>query len=197
VTRTLVLVRHGATEWNSLGKLASRTDLPLTDEGKAEARTSGRLVESVLGGPPQEVWSSPAARAIESTELAFPTTRLEVNPDLLEADFGDYEGLTRQSIETVVPGWNFWRDGCPGGENLETFANRVRRVRQALLEASSPSVLFGHGVMLRTLMCLIVDLRLEDGEAFVLNTGAVVVLKKHHDGRARVHGVNVGLDQLR
>jgi probable phosphoglycerate mutase len=120
-----VLVRHAETEWSLSGQHTGRTDLPLTGHGRETA--------AALAGPLSS-WSfptvllSPSQRARETCELCGLAGDAEPCEDLLEWDYGDYEGLTSPQIEELRPGWNLWRDGCPGGESPSEVGARIDRV---------------------------------------------------------------------
>src|SRR5947209_16303455 len=110
----LYLVRHGATEWSKSGQHTSHTDLPLLPGGEDQAR---RVVEKLAGEQFALVLSSPLARARETCRLAGYGDAAEITDDLLEWDYGAYEGLTTPQIREERPDWNLWRDGCPDGES--------------------------------------------------------------------------------
>ncbi|MFJ4435844.1 histidine phosphatase family protein [Streptomyces sp. NPDC088923] len=152
----LIVVRHGQTEWSLSGRHAGRTDVPLTEAGEAAARALGaRLADRPR---PVAVFSSPLGRAMRTAELAG-LAEVRPDPDLLEWDYGGYEGLTAARIRAGRPGWELWRDGVvPGdaqhpGEGLEQVAARVdavlERVRP-LLEAGDVAVV-AHGHLTRVL----------------------------------------------
>src|SRR5690348_9037719 len=108
-----LLIRHGETEWSRSGKHTSRTDLPLLDEGRERAEAVGR---ELAGRSFALVLCSPLLRARQTCELAGFRDQAEIVEDLREWAYGEYEGLTTPEIREQVPGWNLWRDGCPGGE---------------------------------------------------------------------------------
>ena len=113
------LVRHGETEWSRARRHTGRTDLPLSPVGEAEAKALGRHLR---GLEVDRVLSSPLTRAVTTARLAGFGDRLETSDALLEFDYGDYEGLTTAQIRAARPGWDLFRDGCPGGETVEAAA---------------------------------------------------------------------------
>ncbi|MFD8480395.1 histidine phosphatase family protein [Kitasatospora sp. NPDC059673] len=147
----LTVIRHGQTEWSLSGRHAGRTDVPLTAVGEATARA---LAPRLAGRPrPVAVFSSPLSRALRTAELAG-LTGVEADPDLLEWDYGGYEGLTAEQIEQSRPGWDLWQDGIvPGeapfpGEQLHQVAARtdavLDRIRPLLTEGDVAVVAHGH-----------------------------------------------------
>jgi broad specificity phosphatase PhoE len=169
----VVLVRHGETEWSRGGRHTGRTDVPLTDAGRAQAeRLRPRLENRSLA----RVLTSPLRRAAETCRLAGLGDRAEPTDDLLEWDYGEYEGLTTPQIREVRPGWSLWRDGCPDGEVASEVGARVDRVIDALRELEGDAALFAHGHVLRVLAVRWVGLSPEDGARFALSTASLSVL---------------------
>src|SRR5262245_1435931 len=122
---SIYLVRHGETTWALTGQHTGRTDIPLTDRGEADGRRLGaRLSVHKFA----RVWSSPALRAWRTCELAGFGAGAERDPDLWEWDYGEYEGLRSEAILAKRPGWQLFRDGCPGGESPAQVAGRADRV---------------------------------------------------------------------
>ncbi|MFF3918359.1 histidine phosphatase family protein [Streptomyces sp. NPDC001852] len=159
----LIVIRHGQTEWSLSGRHAGRTDVPLTDAGEAAARAlAPRLACRRLVA----VFSSPLSRAIRTAELAG-LTGAEPDPDLLEWDYGGYEGLTAEQIRESRPGWNLWRDGViPGdadhpGEQLAQVAARtdavLDRIRPLLHDGDVAVVAHGHLARVLTVRWLGLD----------------------------------------
>jgi len=120
----IVLVRHGETEWSANGRHTSRTDLSLTEEGRLRAAELGPDLHEVAFSL---VLTSPLRRARETCELAGFGSVAEVDEDLREWDYGDYEGLTTPEIRAERPDWSLWRDGCPGGETPDQVGERADR----------------------------------------------------------------------
>lgn len=169
----IVLVRHGETEWSRTRRHTGRTDVPLTDAGRAEAR----LLASRLDGRAfSRVLSSPLSRALETCHLAGLGAGAEVRPELREWDYGDYEGRTTAEIRVERPGWTVWRDGCPGGEVAADVAARLDPLVGELRAASEDVAVFGHGHGLRVLAARWIELPAVAGERLALGTGALSVL---------------------
>lgn len=171
MTSELWVVRHGETAWSKAGKHTSTTDLPLTDEGEAVAKTlAGRL-----GGEEFDlVLTSPRLRARRTAELAgFPDA--EVTDDLVEWDYGAYEGVTTPEIRESVPGWTVWTHPSPGGETAEQVGERLDRV-VARARAGGRVLVFGHGHALRALTARWLGLPVAAGSHFRLDTSTVSVL---------------------
>jgi probable phosphoglycerate mutase len=166
------LVRHGETEWSRAGRHTSTTDLPLLPDGERVARGLAARLE----GPAFAlVLTSPRQRARRTAELAgFPEA--EVDGDLVEWGYGDYEGVTNAEIRRTRPGWTVWSQSCPGGESAEQVQARLDRVVARVREADGPALLFGHGHALRALTARWLGLPVTDGRLFRLDTATVSVL---------------------
>ena len=166
------LVRHGATEWSEAGRHTSTTDLPLLPRGRSRARS---LRPRLAGHDFALVLTSPRLRARRTAELAgFPEA--EVDDDLVEWDYGDYEGVTTDEIRESVPGWTVWTHPCPGGETAEEVSARLDRVVARCLAADGDALLFGHGHALRALAARWLRLPVSEGRLLRLDTGTVSVL---------------------
>jgi broad specificity phosphatase PhoE len=166
------LLRHAETEWSRDGKHTGRTDISLTDAGREVARALGARVE---GRTFAAVLCSPLSRATETAELArLPCSGLR--DDLLEWDYGDYEGLTTPEIRETRPGWYLWRDGCPGGETADDVGQRCDRVIAELLEVDGDVALIAHGHLLRSLAARWVEEPAAFGGRLFLSTGSISVL---------------------
>lgn len=167
------LIRHAETGWSKARRHTGRTDVPLTDEGRDAARALGdRLGDRDWSA----VWTSPLSRARETCELAGLGSRAETRDDLLEWDYGDYEGITTTEIRETRPGWYLWRDGCPGGESADDVAARCDRVIGELLAADGDVAVFAHGHVLRMLAARWIELAADGGGRLALSTGAISVL---------------------
>jgi broad specificity phosphatase PhoE len=180
----LILIRHGETEWSRTGRHTGLTDVPLTDAGLAAARS---LEPAVAARPVVAALASPASRATVTARLAGLTA--ETDPDLLEWDYGGYEGLTTPQIQEQRPGWYLWRDGVipgsPGhpGETVEQVGERADRVlrRVGPLLAQGDVVLVAHGHFLRVLTARYLGVPAANGRHFRLDTGTVSTLSREHD----------------
>jgi probable phosphoglycerate mutase len=169
----VVPVRHAETEWSVSGRHTGLTDIPLTDAGRATARSlADRLSEWRF----ERVLVSPLRRARETCELCGLGDRAEVCDDLHEWDYGDYEGLTTAEIHARRPDWDLWRDGCPGGENAEQVGERADRVLAAVSAVHGAVAAFSHGHMLRVLGARWIDLAPAGGARLGLSAGAVSAL---------------------
>jgi broad specificity phosphatase PhoE len=184
MTMEIVLVRHGETEWSASGRHTSRTDLPLTERGRARA---GELAGALAGHVFSLVLCSPLLRARETCELAGFGDRAELSDDLREWDYGDYEGLTTVEIRERDPGWVLWRDGCPGGEKPAEVGARADRALERLRGRGGPggagggadggdAIAFAHGHILRVLAARWVDMDPAAGARFALGAGSISVL---------------------
>jgi probable phosphoglycerate mutase len=176
----IVLVRHGETEWSRDGRHTGRTDIPLTDEGRRQARRLGDALGEWSFG---RVLSSPLGRAVETCRLAGLGDRVETTDDLLEWDYGEYEGITTPQIRERRPDWNLWRDGCPGGEQPGDVAERVDRVLAAVADEQQDVALFAHGHVLRVLAARWLGLGPEAGALLALSTGTLSVLGYERETR--------------
>jgi probable phosphoglycerate mutase len=144
----IVLARHGETEWSAAGRHTGRTDIPLTDAGRAEARRLGRVL---AGRTFSRVLASPLSRAAETARLAGFGDRVTFDDDLQEWDYGIYEGRTRVEIAADEPGWTVWTRPIRGGETLEDLGRRADRVIGRLLPLEGDVLVFSHGHFLRVL----------------------------------------------
>lgn len=177
----LVLVRHGETEWSRDMRHTGLTDLPLTAKGRDEALRAGRRVAEL---DLAAVFVSPLARARETCELASLRDRAEVLDDLVERDYGDYEGRTTAEIREERPGWEVWHDDVPGGEPLADAGARADRVIARVLEAEGVVAVFAHAHILRILAARWLGLGPEWGGAFPLETAALCRLGFEREKRA-------------
>jgi broad specificity phosphatase PhoE len=181
VEATLVLIRHGATEWSVSGLHTSVTDVPLTAAGRAGAervavRLGGRRFALVL--------TSPRARARDTAALAGLGEGAQVEDDLAEIAYGDYEGRTTPDIRRERPGWSVWEHGSPGGETPAAAGVRADRVIERALAAGGDVALFAHGHILRVLGARWIGLPATAGGHLILDTGAVCELGFERERRA-------------
>ena len=177
----LVCVRHGETVWSRDGRHTGRTDIPLTDRGRDDAR---HLAAPLAAWRFAQVLVSPLQRARETCALAGLAAQEELCPALMEWDYGDDEGLTSAQIEERQPGWWLWRDGCPGGETPGDIAARADSVIAAVLGVEGDVVLFSHGHMLRVLAARWAEQPPAFGARLMLDTAAICVLDSEHGARA-------------
>lgn len=172
----LYLVRHGETEWSKSGKHTSVTDLDLTEHGVEQAQAlRGHLDPADFG----LVLASPRARARTTAEIAGFTGAYapQIDPDLAEWAYGDYEGLTSDEIHETVPGWTIWSGEVPGGETADAVAERLDRVVRLVRSSGvDQAICFGHGHALRALTMCWLGLDLSLGAHFPLDTSTVSIL---------------------
>ena len=168
-----MLVRHGETEWSRSGRHTGRTDVPLTEAG---ARNAALLAPRLEKRRFEAILTSPLSRATETCRLAGLGEGAEVREELVEWDYGEYEGITTQEIRARRPGWLLWRDGCPGGENALQVGGRADRLIDELRGLNGDAALFAHGHVLRVIAARWVGLPPEAGAQLALSTGTVSVL---------------------
>jgi probable phosphoglycerate mutase len=172
-THEVWLVRHAETEWSKSGRHTGRTDVPLTDSGRERARELGAR----LGGLEFAlVLVSPLERARETARLAGFGDACQVREDLLEWDYGDYEGITTAEIREERPDWYLWSDGVPNGETADEVAARCDRVIEEILGADGDVAVFAHGHVLRALAARWVEEPVSFGGRLFLSTGSLSLL---------------------
>lgn len=194
MTGRVFLLRHGETEWSLSGQHTGRTDIPLTPRGRDRAVTIGKMGEKLLGeADPTLVLSSPRRRARDTLELAG--LRLDrVDERLTEWDYGEYEGLTTETIRETVPGWTVWSHPCPGGETPAQVAERADAVLAEARESldAGDVVLAGHGHFSRVLLARWVGLPATEGVRFRMDAPAWAVLGDER-GVPRIDHANLGV----
>lgn len=168
--KSLWLVRHGETEWTKSGAHTGRTDIPLTGNGRCEASALARLV---AGQAFSLVLTSPLQRAIETCRLSGCGQAAQVEPNLREWDYGDYEGLSTEEIHKTRPGWCLWREGVPNGETVDHVGARADAVLNRAGAADGDVALFAHGHLLRILTARWLGLNADCGRLFALSTATV------------------------
>jgi probable phosphoglycerate mutase len=183
----LWIVRHGETEWSASGKHTSRTDIPLTDKGRARAE---KLREYLKTTKFDAVFVSPMRRARETCDIAGFGKQAIVEDQLKEWDYGIYEGKTTSEIRKEVPNWSVWKDPIIGGETAEHVGERADAAIQRAL-ASAPDegkvALFAHAHILRILAARWIGLEARGGSLFALGTGSVSVLGWERETRVVEH----------
>ncbi len=178
------LVRHAQTEWSKAGKHTGASDIPLTAAGEAAARA---LATTLAAQSFQLVLSSPRQRAIHTCILSGVSTHPEIDPDLAEWDYGEYEGVTSRDIVSRRPGWDLWRDGCPQGETLAQVAERCQHVVDRCLAVPGHCVLFAHGHVSRVLAAVFLQHGAALGANLALRAGSISVLGFEHSNRVLWH----------
>jgi broad specificity phosphatase PhoE len=172
------LARHGETAWSLSGQHTGRTDLPLTERGERAARALG---ERLRGRKFTRIFTSPLQRAVRTCELAGFGSASEIDPDLAEWDYGEYEGRRTAEIHAERPGWLLFRDGCPGGEAPEQVGARADRVIARLRAVSGDVLVFSSGHFLRVLTARWLGLDVAAGRYFLLGTASLSALGHEHD----------------
>ncbi|MCX6929545.1 MAG: histidine phosphatase family protein [Verrucomicrobia bacterium] len=169
----IYLARHGETAWSVTGQHTGRTDLPLTERGE---RNAGRLGQRLSGLVFAKVFTSPLQRAFRTCELAGFGAIAKVDPDLVEWNYGDYEGLRTVQIRSKHPNWQLFRDGCPSGESPEQVGSRADRTVSRLREIEGDVLIFSSGHFLRVLASRWLGLEPAAGRFFMLKTASLSAL---------------------
>ncbi|HEY6099875.1 MAG TPA: histidine phosphatase family protein [Anaeromyxobacter sp.] len=176
----LWLIRHGETAWSRTGQHTGRTDVPLTPEGERQA---ARLARRLGGRAFALVLTSPLVRARATCRLAGYGAVAEVEPDLVEWDYGAYEGRTTAEIRAGAPGWTIWTGGVRAGETADEVGARADRVIARCAGAGGDVALFAHGHVLRILASRWLGLAADGGRHFALDTASLSVLGHEHERR--------------
>ncbi len=172
------LVRHGETEWSRLGRHTGRTDVPLTETGRDQARALGRRL---AGHAFDLVLTSPLSRTSETAALAGFAEVARPDPDLREWDYGALEGRVTADIRAEYAGWTIWRGPWPGGETIDEVGTRADRVVARARATDGDVLVFGHGHLLRVVAARWLDLAPAAGGLFALGTATVSVLGWEHE----------------
>ena len=174
----IYLIRHGETEWSRDGKHTGVTDVVLTERG----RQTAQLLRPVLARETFVlVLTSPLQRARETCELAGLGKVAVIEPDLVEWNYGEYEGLTTKQIQSARPGWSVFHHGCPGGETPEQVASRADRVLAKVRATDGNVALFAHGHILRVIAARWIHQPPSFGEHLLLDTATLSVLGYYYD----------------
>ena len=174
----VALIRHGETEWSLTGQHTGISDVPLTQHGREVATL---LAPVLVKKKFNLVLTSPLGRARETCELAGLLKSAQVEPDLTEWNYGQYEGLTPRQIHEMAPGWVIFDDGCPGGESPSQIGARVDRVIAKVRAVSGDVALFAHGHVFRVFAARWIGLPAQAGRHFLLDTATVSVLGYYRD----------------
>jgi broad specificity phosphatase PhoE len=172
------LARHGETEWSLSGQHTGLTDLPLTERGERNAR---RLGERLKGLSFAKVFTSPLQRARRTCELAGFGDRAEIDPDLVEWNYGEYEGKRTEEIHARRPDWQLFRDGCPGGESPQQIGARADRVIKRIRTIRGNVLIFSSGHILRVLTARWLGLEPVGAQYFLLSTASLSELGYEHN----------------
>jgi len=188
----IYLARHGETEWSRDHRHTGRTDIPLTVVGEEQARRLGARLRTF---PFAHVLVSPLRRALATCELAGFGGDARVDDDLREWDCGDYEGLTLEEIHASRPGWQLFRDGCPGGESPEQMTARAAAIISRLRTLDGAVLLFSHAHFLCALASCWIGLNAREGARLRPDTGAYGILDVEHEnpGEPSLAGWNISV----
>src|SRR5579871_1631297 len=169
----IYLARHGETAWTLTGQHTGVTDLPLTSRGERNARALGERLKSNRFA---RVFTSPLQRAARTCELAGLRGQAEIDHDLVEWNYGDYEGLRSADIHAIHPNWDPFRDGFPGGESFDEIGARADRVINRVRSVRGPTILFSSGHFLRFLAARWLSLNPQSARYFLLSTSSLSTL---------------------
>ena len=172
------VIRHGETAWTESRRHTGLTDIPLTQRGEKQARRFG---EHLLGRTFAHVFTSPLQRARRTCALAGFEGVAKIDPDLVEWNYGDYDGLTTAEILKQRPGWQLFRDGCPRGESVAEVSARADRVIARLRGLEGDALLFSSGHFLRAFTARWLGLNASSGRLFLLSTTTLSILGYEHD----------------
>lgn len=171
--KKVYLIRHGETEWSLSDQHTGLTDIPLTERGKTQAEG---LKERLKNHPFQLILVSPLQRAYKTCELAGFAKEAKIDPDLVEWDYGDYEGKKTADILKENPSWDIFAEGVPGGETVAEIEKRAKRVLKKIKETKGDVALFSSGHFLRVLTACWLGLSGAEGRLFLLSTASISIL---------------------
>jgi probable phosphoglycerate mutase len=173
----IYLARHGETAWSLSGQHTGLTDIPLTERGERNARRLGERLQGLVFA---RVFTSPLVRAHRTCELAGFAAAARVDPDLVEWNYGDYEGKTTDEVHRTRPDWELFRDGCPGGESVADVSDRADRVVARVRAVGADVLLFSSGHFLRVLAARWLGLSASGGRYLALSTATLSMLGYEH-----------------
>lgn len=171
--KKIYLIRHGETEWTLNGRHTGSTDIPLTENGKIQAEKIGKRIR---GHSFDLILCSPLKRAVATCEATGMFRNAKLTPDLMEWNYGEYEGLTTPEIWKKSPHWNIFSNGAPQGESVADVGARATRLLAHIASIHGDVALFSHGHFLRVLAAKWLRLNAEDGRLFLLSPGTVSIL---------------------
>jgi broad specificity phosphatase PhoE len=174
----IYLARHGETAWSLSGQHTGRTDLPLTERGERNARALGQRLRRLAF---VKVFTSPLQRAVRTCELAGFGAVAEIDPDLVEWDYGQYEGRRTAEIHAERPDWQLFRDGCPGGESPDQIGARADRVVGRLRAIKGEVLVFSSGHFLRVFAARWLGLDASAGRYLLLSTASLSAVGYEHN----------------
>lgn len=169
----IILVRHGETEWALNGRHTGHTDITLTDQGERQAKALTPLLKTFSF---QQAFVSPLQRAKNTFHLSGLQTEFQLDNDLYEWDYGNYEGLTSPQILEKNPNWSIFTDGAPGGESTKDIELRADRILKKARQYSGDVAFFSSGHILRSIACRFLNLPIELGKHLVLSTASLSIL---------------------
>jgi broad specificity phosphatase PhoE len=178
MSNSIWLMRHGDTSWTRAQRHTGRQDLPLSRTGRTQVRRAGL---TLVGRRFAHVLVSPQLRAMETCRLVGHAAEAEVCAELMEWDYGDYEGLTDEETKQRAPGWSLFRDGCPGGETPAQVQARVDHVLDRVRPLEGPCLLVSHGKLLRALAARWLDSEITLGSVLPLDPAAISLLEREGD----------------
>jgi broad specificity phosphatase PhoE len=174
----IYLARHGETAWTVTGQHTGLTDLPLTERGERNALRLGKRLAGLVFA---KVLTSPLQRALRTCELAGFGATAEVDPDLVEWNYGDYEGVRTAEIHAIRPDWQLFRDGCPNGESPEQVGARADRVVSRVRAVKGNVLIFSSGHFLRVFAARWLGLEPAAGKFFMLDVASLSALSYEHN----------------
>ena len=174
----IYLARHGETAWSLSGQHTGRTDIPLTEQGKENARQLGKRLHGLTFS---NVFSSPLQRALTTCELAGFGKQVTPEPLLLEWNYGDYEGRKTSEIDAERPDWFIFKDGCPNGESPDQIAARCDEMIEKVKAINGNVLLFAHAHILRMFATRWLGLPPQEGRLYFLSTASLSILGYEHD----------------
>jgi len=174
----IYLARHGETAWTVTGQHTGLTDLPLTERGERNALRLGKRLAGLVFA---KVWTSPLQRAVRTCELAGFGAAAEVDSDLVEWNYGDYEGVRTAEIHAIRPDWQLFRDGCPNGESPEQIGARADRVVSRVRAVKGNALIFSSGHFLRVFAARWLGLEPAGGKFFMLDVASLSALSYEHN----------------
>ncbi|QDH17740.1 histidine phosphatase family protein [Swingsia samuiensis] len=177
---TLWLIRHGETEWSLSGQHTGRTDIPLTENGRQQALS---LVPRLEGQKFDHIFTSPLQRAKETCQLSGLGSRAQIEPDLLEWDYGIYEGRKTAEIVKDEPGWSLWTSDMKNGETAAQVQERATRLINKLQSIGGTIALFAHGHILRSLIGVWAQNDIKLGKHILLDTASISILGFYREDR--------------
>jgi broad specificity phosphatase PhoE len=178
VSDSIWLLRHGDTSWTRAQRHTGRQDVPLSRTGRAQVRRTGLVL---VGREFAHVLVSPQLRALETCRLVGRAEDAQVRDELAEWDYGEYEGLTDDETQQRRPGWNLFRDGCPGGETPDQVQARADRLLDVVRPLEGPCLLVSHGKLLRALAARWLGCDLDMGSILPMDPAAISLLEREGD----------------